>query len=142
MEEFEIEKTAEEPKQPIDLAVDEINTWLDHKRVPAERRKGLKDNIERLAQFIVDGIVSLDPKTFVFTQKLLFPISEVQTLTYKPRLTQMEISKRTQGLKPTDGGGYVRAYISALTAKPADLIGALDIEDYSFGQALSVFFTG
>lgn len=130
----------EEVKTPLDLAREEIKTWLDYKKVPAKRREELKDNIEKIAEFLIDKNVVLDQSKMVFTQKLLFPIGDIDTLTYKPRLKQLEIGKRIQGLKANDNAAFLRAYICALTDKPADLIANLDTEDYTFGQALAVFF--
>lgn len=138
----ELEETQVPEKTPFDIAKGEIIAYLDYKRVPAKKREEMRENIDKMAEHLLDKNVSLNPANMVFTQKLLFPenVGNVKEITFKPRLKQVEVSKRTQGLKAGDTAGYLRAYICALTDKPADFIANLDTEDYAFGQALAVFF--
>lgn len=129
-------------KVSVEVARQEVNKWLDHKRVSVKRREELKENIDRLVDNISEGLLVLNEK-FELVQELLFPVGEggaIKKLTYKPRLKQGEISKKIAGAKSSDVGSYVRAYASALTDQPSAIIAELDSEDYNLANQITVFF--
>lgn len=125
-----------------EVAQQEIEKWLDHKRVSEKRRESLSDQIEILVNAVVEGELVLDEK-FTLKQKLRFPIeNEITTtaLEYKPRLKIGEVHNRLQGIKPGDADGRITAYISALTGKPKEVIKNLEVDDYGIGQSIAIFF--
>lgn len=134
-------------KNPIarEVAEQEVQDWLDFKKVNARKRQNYKENIETLVDSIVVGILTLnDDKSFV--QKLNFPLGEegkeatITTLTYKPRIKVQTVQVCLQGIKPADADGRVCGYISALTGTDRNIIKQLDTEDYSIGESIAIFF--
>jgi len=125
-----------------EIARQDINKWLDYKKISPKRRDELKENIDKLVDNVSEGVLIVTDK-FELTQDLLFPLGidgAIKKLTYKPRLKQIDISKKIQGNKGTDVGTYVRSYVCALTDQPAGIIGELDSEDYNIANSIAVFF--
>lgn len=127
-------------------ATNEINSWLDYKKVGEKKREAYADSIEALVSAVENGSLSLTPEK-VLVQELSFPIGEdgkdtmaVKTLEFKPRLKISTVHNHLQGVKSTDADGRVHAYVAALTSKPKDLIRAMDTEDFSTSQAIAIFF--
>ncbi len=128
-----------------EVAVAEVNTWLDYKKVNDQKRETYKDNIEALVNAVMDGNLSLkEDKTFVHALK--FPIESTdgkpafETFEYKPRLKMETIHLHLQNVKAGDADGRVCAYVAALTSKSKDIVKKLDTEDYSIAQAIAIFF--
>jgi hypothetical protein len=129
-------------KVSIDVATEEVNKWLDYKKVNEKKREAYKDNIDALVQGVCDGILILNEDN-TFTHNLQFPIEgemPIHKLDYKPRLKMSTVHNHLQGVKPSDGDGRVCAYIAALTSKPKAVVKDLDTEDYSIGQSIAIFF--
>jgi hypothetical protein len=125
-----------------EVAFEEVEKWLDHKKISDKKRESYKEQVDLLVESISDGYLSLNDD-FTFTQKLKFPISnQISTsqLTYKPRLKMSEIHRRLEGVKTSDSDGRVCAYIAALTSQPKEVIKELDTVDYEIGQAITIFF--
>ncbi len=134
-----MEKVAKE------VATEEVNKWLDCKKLSDSDREQHKDSIDRLVSFIMDGVLTLkDDTTFVHTLK--FPIEDITgkpamvSVEYKTRLALHTIHAHMQGVKNSDAFGMIVAYISALTGKPKEMIKKMDTSDYSVGSAIAVFF--
>lgn len=124
-----------------EIALNEVNNWLDFKKVSEKKREGYKENIETLADFISDGVLSLQEN--VFTQQLNFAVGDGGTITkleYKPRLNMKVVNEQLQGVKATDADGRIVAYIAALTGQPKNIVKLLDTEDYAVAQAIALFF--
>jgi len=124
-----------------EVAIEEVNKWLDYKKVSLKRREAAKDYIESLAQGIEDGVLSLDDKTFELTQKLNFTLGEnTNELVFKPRLTVGTIQRRLSAVKSGDGDSRVLAYVCALTGIATALASNLDTEDYAIASTIAYFF--
>ena len=123
----------------------EVTKWLDHKKVKDRKRENLQDQIDIMVGAIIDGSLVLD-QDCKFTHQLSFPIENakgevtVRSLTYKPRLSVIEINAKMKGVKPTDADARVVGYISALTGQPSAVLTSLDTEDNSLAQAFATFF--
>ncbi len=129
-------------KVSLDVAEEEINKWLDCKRVNAKKRESYEDYIETLINAIADGFLTLSEDN-ALVQKLRFPLeneSPLSELSYKPRLKVSTIHTHLNGVKSSDADGRICAYVAALTSKPKDVIKGLDTEDYSIAQAIAAFF--
>lgn len=128
---------------PTEQAQEEVNNWLDHKKVSAGKREKQKPHIEVLVDAICDGTLKLDPD-FSFTHTLKFPVGEgaeaLKQIKYKPRITHGEVHVYLQKCKSDDAHGQVMAYIQALTKQPKDLLSRLDSEDHAIAQGFAVFF--
>lgn len=125
-----------------EIAITEVESWLDYKKISEKKREVYKDNIDTLVDAVVEGFLTLqDDKSFV--QTLRFDTGgerPIKELTYKPRLKMSTIHSHLQGVKSTDADLRVCAYMAALTGNPKAVIQALDTEDYSIGQAIAIFF--
>lgn len=126
-----------------EVALADIERWLNYKRVNDRKREEYKDNIDTLVDAVCDGdLVVAEDCTLVHT--LRFPIetgeSKTTTLEYKPRLKMSTVHAHLQGVKATDGDGRLAAYIAALTSKPKAVVLALETDDYSISQSIAFFF--
>ncbi|MCH9621003.1 MAG: hypothetical protein S4CHLAM20_04170 [Chlamydiia bacterium] len=124
-------------------AINEVNGWLDYKRVSEKKREDLSDQIELLVEGVSDGYLRINSETFEIVHTLSFPIGEgdsIKELTYKPRLTVSEINNRTKGVRNGDADGRVKAYISALCGQGQGVLGNLDSVDFTIPQSIIVFF--
>lgn len=126
-----------------EIAIREVNEWLDFKKVSQRKREKAKENIERIAEAIEDGILVLDTTTKEFIQTLKFPIGKEETITtlkFKPHLTVGEIQSRLVGVPADDGYGRAFAHIAAATEEDRNIIAKMNFEDYSIAGDLVIFF--
>lgn len=125
-----------------DQALKEINEWLEFKKIGDKKREDASEQIEVLVNAIVEGVLTItDEKKIVHALK--FPLDGellISKLEYKPRLRVADIHTHMNGVKGSDADGRVRAYVTALTSQPQNIIKALDTEDYSIAQSVAVFF--
>ena len=125
-----------------ELALQEVEKWLDFKKVSANKRESYKDNIDSIANSISDGILVLN-EDFTITQNLLFPFGverKIEKLSYKPRLTTGQVYNHMQGIKASDVDGRLQAYICALTGSVKEIVKQLDTEDNAVAQNIAIFF--
>lgn len=126
-------------------ATEEINGWLDYKKIFQETRDKLKDNTEVLVEAMANGFLTLNPETHEFTQKLLFGTGDegnsgLMELKYRPRLREKDIVPYMKGVKIEDIDARIRAVIGALTMTPKEVIIALDTQDRKVCNAIAFFF--
>lgn len=124
-----------------EMAIAEVNRWLDSKKIGEKKRAAYEKTIEEIVSYVEDGTLILDENN-MWKHKLLFPIESEKTtseLTYKNRLNVDEV---TNGLKGSDGTAQdmVKHYVVMLTGKVKGIINKLDTQDYSVCQSISVFF--
>lgn len=128
-----------------EVALKEVEKWLDYKRVDEKKRADSKDNIEALADAIAFGYLVLD-KDFNLVHSLKFPLLNedgsvaAKEFKYKPRLKAGDVQNRTQNIKATDTFALIGAYVSALTDLNSGMVKQLDTEDYRIAQAIAIFF--
>ena len=134
-----IEKVSEE------VAKQEVEKWLEFKKLDQEDVDEIDDRKASLSRAIQKGYLSLD-KECNFIQTLKFPIKSdsgemmLDKLTYKPRLTMSDVEKRTKGLDMKNTFVVIRAYVSALTDVNSGLISKMDSSDNKIAQAIAIFF--
>ena len=143
-----MEETASTPKKStisIDVAQQEVDTWLDAKHVKPKKRLEYRDTIEDIVSAVQEGILVLnEDKTF--THQLLFPLtsesgdSVASSLTYKMRITQADKRPHLKLVRPGDLDGKITATIAALTGQSFGIIEKLDIEDRDIAQSIALFF--
>ena len=121
-------------------ATEEINGWLDKKKVYETTREQQKDSIDLLIEAMMNGDLILDEKTNELKHKLLFPLSETTELVYKSRLNDKMLRPHLQGVKANDADGRLTAHISALTSQPKAVIDSLDSADKKIMMSIAVFF--
>lgn len=124
-------------------AAKEVENWLNYKKVSNKEKDVNADTIEQLADAVSGGILSLDPKEFVFKHKLLFPVGNeeiTKEISYKPRLNDRMLVTHLKGVKSNDADGRLTAYICALTDQPKHIIKELDTADKKISMAIAIFF--
>lgn len=125
------------------VAQEEVNAWLDHKRIKPRKRKANEDAIAELVDGVVYGQLTINQETFVITQHLEFPIGdEVKTseLEFKPRVRVADVNSKLKAVKAGDVDARLLAYASALTGKPVALLAKMDTIDNTLAQNIAVFF--
>jgi hypothetical protein len=106
-------------KIPFEIAIEEVNAWLDYCKVAPSTRIEREGAIKKIAEGIQYGYISIGENGAI-TQTLVEPILDskgnviLSELKYKARLTNEEEERATQGRKPTDSQtrtilGYVYA---------------------------------
>jgi hypothetical protein len=126
-----------------EIAVAEVNYWLDAKKIKPSQREEQKDSIEILTEAIMDGSLTLDQETNVFKYQLLFPLlgeSPILDLTFKFRLNDSMVKPYLANVKHTDLTGMINAYICALTGKATGIINTIDSSDKKVARAIAAFF--
>lgn len=126
----------------IDTATADVNRWLTCKRISGKRQEKLKENIDELISLVSDGSLVINDDCLI-VQELLFPIGnngEVKKLTWKPRLTLVDISRASSASSKFDLQDHIASRIAAATSTPLQLIKNMDTEDKAVSDAIAVFF--
>lgn len=126
-----------------EIARQEVDKWLDYKRVSEEKRADNEAAINGIVAAVANGSLIISDQGHEITHVLMFPIGtneDVKELTYKARLSLKERNKRTKGVKPTDTGDYIAAIIAALAGDNKAVIEEMDTEDYNIVQNIALFF--
>jgi hypothetical protein len=133
----------DKPKITRELAVEEINSWLDAKKIFESRRENFKDAIETLVEAMQNGVLTLE-QGGQFRHTLLFPIQgegiSMTELTYKARLNRKMVNPHLKGVKPGDSEGRMLAHLQALTDAPKNILSVLDHEDERIADSILIFF--
>lgn len=124
-----------------EVATEEVNSWLDYKKISDKKRIAQKDQIDSLVDAVCDGTLTLKAdKTFVQELKFTEGENAILKLEFKPRLKMSVIHSHLQGVKSSDADGRIGAYIAALTNMPKSVIGTMDTEDFGVAQSIALFF--
>lgn len=126
-----------------DLAEQEVNLWLDYKRVKDSVRETQKAQIGVLIDAVQYGDVTINTTTFAITQKMSFPEATgglYSELVYKARISIGELQRACAAVKIGDFDGRIAAYVAALTDKGVSHILKMDSDDFKVAQAIAVFF--
>ncbi len=131
-------------KITIDKATEEVNEWLDSKKVSEKDKEANQDQIEKLVDAVCNGYLVVNHQDNSLTQTLKFPIKgetdETKEVKYKHRVTVQAIQTQMTGTKAGDFIGMLSAYIAAATGHPKAFVKQLDTQDWSLAQAIGVFF--
>lgn len=122
-------------------AQEEIDAWLDSKKVFQGKRESSKDHLEILIEAMSVGCLVLKEGKFV--QTLLAPVGkdgEIKTLQYADRINRRMVAPHLQNVKASDGDGRILAYMAALTGQPKNILDKLDSEDQRIADSIVVFF--
>jgi hypothetical protein len=130
-----------EQKITPELATDEINKWLDSKKVGSKKRESQSIAIETLAYGMVDGDIYVNADGDI-VQKLKFPenLGDIKELVYKKRISANEIEQKQSAAKNINSISLSVVYASALTGVAVGLLKKLDTEDLNLVSAVAVFF--
>lgn len=125
-----------------EIAVQEVEKWLDYKRIKQSQRDSQKAQIDVLIEAVMYGDITISDSADTIEQVLAMPVKglDINTLTYQSRITVMDLHKATDGVKATDFDGRLVAYVSALTGKSPSHLKKMESEDFKIAQAIAVFF--
>lgn len=124
-------------------AEQEINQWLDTKKVYDSVRVEQKANIDLLIEAITRGDLVYNESDNSLKHILIHPIvSEKSTteLTYKGRLNDLDMRPHLKGVASNDGDARVLATIAALTNTPKGILAHLDTIDRRISNSIALFF--
>lgn len=125
------------------VALNDVEKWLDAKKIKDKSRESYKDVITLLTNSIEDGQLVLT-EDLKWKQILLFPIkgdgTQKDELTYKSRISVEERQRHLSGVKADEAEGKMLAIIACLTGEAKGMIKSLDSEDYKVAQSIAVFF--
>jgi hypothetical protein len=129
-------------KNPVsrELAEQEVNEWLDFKKVSPSKREEKKDDIKNIIDAVENGTLVLDKEKLTFEYSLLFPLNELEKLTLTPRVNAGKIQQAMIGVKSDDLYGMFNVYISVMVNKPKELLKSFDAEDYNLLRRVAGFF--
>jgi len=123
-----------------EIAEQEVEKWLDFKRVRPKKRKDMEDSIKELIESFEEGILELDSATHEIKQNLIWEAGNRKFLTFKPLLTVGASQRRLQSVKSSDGHAMISAYVSELTGENSGIIGGMNTEDYGISRTIAGFF--
>lgn len=129
-------------KVALEKSIEEIEGWLDKKKIFPSAQEEYKPQIDILVEAISLGFLTLNEKG-EFKQELLFPLKEEQALThldYKSRLNDRMLEPHLKGSKAGDGDARIIAYLACLTGQAKGIIKALDTADRRITNAIVIFF--
>ena len=123
------------------VAIKDVERWLNFRRISDKRREDLKDQIDAIIEMVMDGslIVNEDctlKYTLAFSDGL--PWTELK---FKNRLQVRDVHEILRNhVKSGDGDGRIYAYLSALAGITFGEIRLLDSYDSGRLANISVFF--
>lgn len=124
-----------------EVAEQDVNAWLDNKRVRDTQREANKTSVESLIEAVMYGDISIDTKTFTITHTLQCKVEGLfDSLNYKPRITVGDRQKVSSAMKANDVESIILCTVAAISDKSASHIQRMDTEDYKIAQAVAVFF--
>lgn len=124
-----------------DTATQEIESWLNKKKVYDSTREAHKDSIDLLIEAMMAGDLTLDSTTNEFTHRLLFPEGAgITEMKYRARLNDVMLRPYLNGVKGGDADGRLLAYTAALTQQPKNILSALDTADKKIMMSIAIFF--
>jgi hypothetical protein len=130
-------------KVSLEVAANDLESWLDYKKIFPKTREQNADSIEFLQEMISEGVLMIDERTFEITHKLLFEIGEdekIDHVVYKSRINDKILKPYMNGVKSTDADGRLTAYIAALTNQNKSIIQNMDSQDKKISTSIAVFF--
>lgn len=133
------------PQVDRETAEQEIESWLDAKKIFPSTREDSKDAIETLIEAVMYGVLTYNKdEQHKLTHQLQFPLGEegltVATFEYKHRINDKILQKYMKGVSGKDGDARINATLAALTGQPRGIIEGLDTIDKKVANAIVVFF--
>lgn len=125
-----------------EVAEEEVEKWLDAKRVFQETRDKYKDHIEVIVEAMMNGVLMLTEEN-KFKHTLLFEIGDggaITELEYLFRANDKIITPHMKGVKNDDVDGRLNALIAAITKQTRGIISNLDTVDKRIATAIGIFF--
>lgn len=127
-------------KVNFETATQEVEKWLNYKKVKPSRRESLRSFIDILVEAVQLGQLTLG-ENHEWIMALDFPIGEIKELTFKPRITDAELSNYKRNVKGVDAFDTQQlVLLCGLTTQMAGTIRNLDTADRAVADAIVLFF--
>ena len=123
-----------------EVAEKEVNKWLDFRRVRKKKREENESSIKDMIEAFEEGILSLDEKTNVIKQALIFETAGKKVFSFKPTMTVGEGQRRLKGIKAGEHQLMLSAYVAELTGEASEIIRQMNTEDYGISRTIAGFF--
>ena len=122
-------------------AEEEVNSWLDFKRVRLSKREENEQHVSGMIECVEEGIFIINDDQSI-TFKVLFPdcLGDTEELIFKPRITDDEISRHLKKMDRKDANIYILARKAALTGVNTSILKKMDTEDSSISDHITAFF--
>lgn len=118
----------------------DIQRWIEAKRIKGSILEAKKPQIEMLIQAVQDGDLIVN-EDCTLTQNLLFEPGGETKLTYKTRITQIDIDKAKEHVKGNDFDTLILRTQYALTGAMVNVLRNLDLStDRVLADTIAVFF--
>lgn len=124
----------------MEQAMNEVNSWLDYKKVRPSVRDERDAQISDMANAICEGVLEYNESEHTLKHNLLFPVGETTSIIYKPRVSQPELEGRMKGVDAMSIDGRLTAQIGALTNTPLNIARMMDGQDRKLAQSICLFF--
>ncbi len=125
-----------------EVAIEEIEGWLDYRRERPKKREANKEYIEQLIEGVEEGVLSVDEDHNIIFE-LAFPIGnekQIKELKFKPLLQVKDYHPHLKTVKSGDSDGRMMAYICGLTGQNSGVISQLYTNDLTMATNIAVFF--
>lgn len=135
----------EELKIDAETASQEVERWLDSRKMSESKRDHHKESIESLETAVSEGNLIINEDGSI-NQKLVFPLeseggrTELDSLSYAPRLRYKDVKRHLKGVKNDDAMGMVHAHISGLTNQPLAIVDSLEMSDLNIARQIASLF--
>lgn len=126
-----------------EIAEEEIEYWLDKKKVRESQRSFYKESVEILTDAMMDGDLVLDKDTNELTYTLSFPTegtAPIKNLKFKARLNDAMLKPHMETSKSGTLVDVNLSYLAALTDVPKTVLAKLDTVDKRVISNVVVFF--
>lgn len=128
-----------------ETAKQEIERWLDMKRVKKSTRETHKHSIKSMIEAVSDGTLVVN-EDGTLVQTLDFPLTsengnvDLDKLTFQLRLQHGVVKAANKGTNPSDVDERLMSYVFALTGVPKSKLNKLESTDMSFAMMIAGFF--
>lgn len=130
-------------KVSLEKATQEIEAWLNDKKIMPAQKEKYKDNIDILIEAIQYGCLE-KCEDFSLKQILLHPVGTdggITEIKYKNRLNDLMLRPYVKNVDADDADGRMTAFMAALSTQPKNVLMSMDGTDKRIAISIVVFFT-
>lgn len=131
------------PAVSLEVARQDIERWLAHRRIPKIQLEKDQDTIDQLVSYVQEGILVIKDDCSV-TQKLQWEIlresDTIVEFSYKPRVMSWELSQNLKNVKLQDLEGRYNAFAAALSGREPNTFTRMDSVDRTVMHVIVGFY--
>lgn len=128
-------------KVDFDTATQEVEKWLDAKKIPQRKRDQMKAMTDNMVDAMQEGLLRMDDDCTLI-QTLQFPESDqFSELKFKLRITSFDLEQPKKIVKGDGLDDNLTRILMALTNAPVNVIRKLDSSvDRPIADSIATFF--